>query len=174
MHRDEKNKIIAELKETLGNSNVIYLTDTSALDAESTSSLRRECFKQDIQLKVVKNTLLRKALESADERDFSPLYEALKGNTSLMFAEVNNAPAKLIREFRKKHKKPLLKAAYVEDECYLGDDQLEALCDVKSREELIGDIIALLQSPIKNVVSSLQSGQNKIGGLLKTLEERAS
>lgn len=174
MHRDEKNKIIAELKETLGNSNVIYLTDTSALDAESTSSLRRECFKQDIQLKVVKNTLLRKALESADGRDFSPLYEALKGNTSLMFAEVNNAPAKLIREFRKKHKKPLLKAAYVEDECYLGDDQLEALCDVKSREELIGDIIALLQSPIKNVVSSLQSGQNKIGGLLKTLEERAS
>jgi large subunit ribosomal protein L10 len=174
MHRDEKNKIIAELKETLGNSNVIYLTDTSALDAESTSSLRRECFKQDIQLKVVKNTLLRKALESADERDFSPLYEALKGNTSLMFAEVNNAPAKLIREFRKKHKKPLLKAAYVEDECYLGDDQLEALCDVKSREELIGDIIALLQSPIKNVVSSLQSGQNNIGGLLKTLEERAS
>jgi large subunit ribosomal protein L10 len=174
MHRDEKNKIIAELKETLGKSNVIYLTDTSALDAESTSSLRRECFKQDIQLKVVKNTLLRKALESADGRDFSPLYEALKGNTSLMFAEVNNAPAKLIREFRKKHKKPLLKAAYVEDECYLGDDQLEALCDVKSREELIGDIIALLQSPIKNVVSSLQSGQNKIGGLLKTLEERAS
>jgi large subunit ribosomal protein L10 len=174
MHRDEKSKIIADLKETLDNSNVIYLTDTSALDAESTSSLRRECFKQDIQLKVVKNTLLRKAFESTDGRDFSPLYEALKGNTSLMFAQVNNAPAKLIREFRKKHNKPLLKAAYVEDECYLGDDQLGALCDIKSKEELIGDIIMLLQSPIKNVVSSLQSGQNTIGGLLKTLEERAS
>jgi large subunit ribosomal protein L10 len=174
MHRDEKNQIIAELKESLGKSNVIYLTDTSALDAESTSSLRRECFKQDIQLKVVKNSLLRKAFESAEGRDYSPLFEALKGNTSLMFSEVSNAPARLIREFRKKHEKPLLKAAYVEEECYLGDNQLNALCDVKSKEELIGDVIGLLQSPIKTVVSSLQSGQNNIGGLLKTLEERAS
>ncbi|MCB0761317.1 MAG: 50S ribosomal protein L10 [Flavobacteriales bacterium] len=174
MTREEKNQIIDELKVTLSNSNVFYLTDTSALDAEATSTLRRECFKKDIQLKVVKNTLLKKALEQIDGKDYSPLYEALKGNTSLMFAETGNVPAKLIKEFRKKHEKPLLKAAYVEEECYVGDDNLNALCDIKSKNDLIADVVLLLESPIKNVISAVQSGQNNIAGLLKTLEERAS
>lgn len=174
MTREEKSQIIDELKVSIDNSNVFYLADTSAMDAVATSTLRRECFKKDIQLKVVKNTLLKKALEQVEGKDYSPLFEALKGNTSLMFAEAGNAPAKLIKEFRKKHEKPVLKAAYVEEECYLGDDSLDALCDIKSKDELIADVIMLLQSPIKNVVSSLQSGQNNIAGLLKTLEERAS
>ena len=173
MTREEKTQIIASLTETISESNVFYLTDTSELDAESTSNLRRECFKNGITLKVVKNTLLKKALESVEDKDFEPLYGSLVGNTALMIAEAGNAPAKLIKEFRKKHEKPILKAAYVAEECYVGDDQLESLANIKSKEELIGDVIALLQGPITKVMGSLQSGQNNVTGLLKALEERA-
>lgn len=165
--------MIAELTETINDANVFYLTDTSELNAEQTSNLRRECFKNGIKLKVVKNTLLYKALEAVEGRDFGPMYETLKGNTSLMISEAGNAPAKLIQEFRKRHEKPLLKAAYIEEECYVGDDQLNNLAEIKSKDELIGDIILLLQSPMKNLVGQLQSGQNNISGLLKALEERA-
>lgn len=151
---------------------MVYLTDTSELDAASTSNLRRECFKNGITLKVVKNTLLKKAMESLEDKDFSPLYDSLKGNTSLMIAEAGNAPAKLIKEFRKEHEKPVLKAAYVEEECYIGDDQVGTLADIKSKDELIADVILLLESPMKNLLGSLQSGQNNVSGLLKALEER--
>jgi large subunit ribosomal protein L10 len=174
MTREEKNQMIEGLKHSISSSSVLYLTDTSALDAETTGNLRRECFKNGIKLQVVKNTLLKRALESFEDRDYSPMYDVLVGNTALMFSEVGNAPAKLIQTFRKKLDKPILKAAYIEEECYIGDNQLQALVDIKSKEELIGDIIMLLQSPAKNLVSALQSGQNTIGGLVKTLEERAS
>lgn len=173
MTREEKGQMIVELTETINDANVIYLTDTSELNAEQTSNLRRECFKRGIKLKVVKNTLLYKALEAVEGKDLSPLLEALKGNTSLMIAEAGNAPAKLIQEFRKQHERPILKAAYVEEECYLGDDQLSNLAEIKSKDELIGDVIMLLQSPMKTLIGQLQSGQNNITGLLKTLEERA-
>ena len=173
MTREEKSQMIVELTETINDANVFDLTDTSELNAEQTSNLRRECFKSGIQLKVVKNTLLHKALEAVEGKDFGPLLETLKGNTSLMVAEAGNAPAKLIKEFRKQHEKPILKAAYVEEECYVGDDQLGNLAEIKSKDELIGDVIMLLQSPMKTLVGQLQSGQNTVGGLLKALEERA-
>lgn len=173
MTREEKNEAIEALKTAVEATPVLYLADTSELDAEATSALRRECFKNGIKLQVVKNTLLRKALESFEERDYAPMIETLKGSTSVMWAEVGNAPAKLIKEFRKKHDKPVLKAAYVEEECYVGEDQLQALVDIKSKDELIADVIALLQSPMKNLVGSLGSGSNTLSGLLKALEDRA-
>jgi len=173
MTREEKSQMIVELTETINDANVFYLTDTSELNAEQTSDLRRECFKSGIKLRVVKNTLLHKALEAVEGKDFGPLFDTLKGNTSLMVAEAGNAPAKLIKEFRKQHERPILKAAYVEEECYVGDDQLGNLAEIKSKDELIGDIIMLLQSPMKTLVGQLQSGQNTVGGLLKALEERA-
>lgn len=165
--------MIAELTETINEASVFYLADTSELNAEQTSNLRRECFKNGITLKVVKNTLLYKALEAVEGKDFGPMYDTLKGNTSVMIADVGNGPARLIQEFRKRHAKPVLKAAYVEEECYIGDDQLSNLAEIKSKDELVGDIIMLLQSPMKTLVGQLQSGQNNITGLLKTLEERA-
>jgi large subunit ribosomal protein L10 len=174
MTRDEKNQMIDDIRDTISASPVLYLTDTSELNAEQTTNLRGECYKKGIRLRMVKNTLLKRALESIEDRDYSPLFEVLKGNTSLMYSETGNAPARLIKEFRKKHDKPILKAAYIEEECYIGDDKLVALTEIKSREELIGDVIMLLQSPAKTVISALQSGQNNIGGLLKSLEERAS
>ena len=173
MTREEKDQMIGTLVEVLEGSSVMYLTVTSALNAEATSTLRRECFKNGIQLKVVKNTLLKKAFERIEGKNYEPLFETLVGNTSLMLSDTGNAPAKLIKEFRKKHEKPILKSAFVLEECYIGDDQLQTLVDIKSKEELIGDVIMLLQSPMTNLVGALQSGQNNIGGLLKTLEERA-
>lgn len=173
MTREEKNEAIEVLKSAVADTPVLYLADTSALDAEATSDLRRECFKSGIKLQVVKNTLLRKALESFEDRDYAPLIGTLKGNTSVMWAEVGNAPAKLIKEFRKKHDKPVLKAAYVEEECYVGDDQLQALVDIKSKDELIADVIALLESPMKSLLGSLESGGGTLSGLLKALEDRA-
>jgi large subunit ribosomal protein L10 len=172
MTKTEKNQLIDQLAETLSASNVIYLADTSELSAEATSNLRRTCFNKQIQLSVVKNTLLRKALERIEGKDFTELYSVLAGPTSVMLAETGNAPAKLIKEFRKKNKKPILKAAYVEEMCFVGDDQLQALVDIKSREELIGEVIGLLQSPIRNVIGALQSGGNTVAGLVKTLSER--
>ena len=157
MTREEKSQVIEDLTAQLADYSNIYLTDISGLNAGTTSDLRRACFKANIKLAVVKNTLLVKAME-ASEKDFGELPTILKGNTSVMYAETGNAPAKVIKNFRKKSDKPLLKGAFIEEAVYLGDDQLDLLVDIKSKEELIGDIIGLLQSPAKNVISALQSG----------------
>ena len=171
MTREEKSKVIAQLTAELADNSNIYLTDTSGLNAAATSNLRRACFKADVRMAVVKNTLLAKAMEASD-KDFGELTEILKGNTSLMFSEVGNAPAKVIKEFRKKSDKPILKGAYIEEATYVGDDLVEALVNIKSKEELIGEIITLLQSPAKNVVSALQSSGNTLSGIIKTLSEK--
>ena len=172
MTKEQKNDAIDQLTVELASANIFYLADTSELNAESTSKLRRNCFKQDVSLKIVKNTLLQKAMEKVEEKDFSQLYTVLAGPTSIMYSDTGNAPAKIIKEFRKKHDKPVLKAAYIEESIYIGDENLSTLCDIKSKDELIGEVIALLQSPVKNVVSALQSGKHTIAGLVKTLAER--
>jgi large subunit ribosomal protein L10 len=171
MNRDDKNRIIDSLTDTISNAKHFYLTDISNLNAEITSKLRRACFERNIKLVVVKNTLLKKAFEKFNGK-FDSLYDVLKDSTSLMITEINNIPAKLIKEFRKSNQKPVLKAAYVEESIYLGDDQLDALSGIKSKEELIGDLILLLQSPVRNVLSGLQSGGNKLAGIVKTLSEK--
>jgi len=171
MTKEEKSKAIEVLTTQLAENSNIYLTDISGLDALTTTNLRRACFKAGIQLTVVKNTLLEKAMESS-ERDFGDLKTILKGNTSLMFSETGNAPAKVIKEFRKKSEKPVLKGAFIEEAVYIGDDLLDALMTIKSREEMIGDIIGLLQSPAKNVISALKSSGGKLAGILKTLSEK--
>ena len=171
MTREEKATVIQDLTVQLGSSPVIYLADISGLNASSTSDLRRACFKANIKLAVVKNTLLAKAME-ASEREFGELPGILKGNTSLMISDTGNAPAKLIKTFRKKSDRPLLKGAFIEEAIYIGDDKLDALISIKSREEMIGDIVALLQSPAKNVISGLKSGGGKLAGILKTLSEK--
>jgi len=159
------------LAQKLKEATHFYLADISELNAEDTSKLRKACFDKDIELVVVKNTLLRKAMEQS-ETDYSELYDILKGSTSVMFTETGNAPGKLIKELRKKAEKPIVKAAYVEESVYIGDEQLDALASIKSKNELIADVVALLQSPAKNVVSALQSGGQTITGVLKTLSER--
>ena len=174
MRKEDKNLIIESLKEQLGHYSHFYLTDIEGLNAQKTSDLRRACFKNEIKLVVVKNTLLEKALEG---RGVAELFVALKGNTALMLSNTGNAPARLIKELREKDKKnpdvkPQLKAAYVEESIYVCADQLETLATIKSKNELIADVIALLQSPAKTVVSALQSGQNTLHGVLKTLGER--
>jgi len=171
MKKEDKSTVIEQIASTIGEYSCFYVTDITALDAAATSALRKSCFDEGIKLMVVKNTLLTKALEGF-EADFSPLYGVLKGNSALMFSNVGNAPAKLIKKFRKDKEIPALKAAYVEESFYIGSDQLEALINIKSKNELIGDVIALLQSPAKNVVSALQSGGNTLHGVLKTLGER--
>jgi len=171
MTREEKSSVIEELTAQLAANNTIYLADISGLNAGDTSDLRRACFKANVKLAVVKNTLLAKAMEASD-KNFGELPNVLKGNTSVMYAEASNAPAKVIKAFRKKSERPLLKGAFIEEAIYIGDTQLDALVDIKSKEELIGDIIALLQSPAKNVVSALQSGGGKLAGIIKTLSER--
>ena len=171
MTKEEKLEIVQELKQKLNDNSIFYLTDMSELNAENTVKLRRLAYQRKVSVNIVKNTLLRKAFDEADGQ-YENLYEVLKGNTSIMFSEVGNAPAKLIKEFRKKNKKPLIKGAFIDEAIYIGDDQIEALSQIKSKEELIGDIIALLQSPAKNVVSALQSGGSTIAGLVKTLSER--
>ena len=171
MTREEKSQVIDNLTSQLADSSTIYLADISGLDALSTSNLRRACFKADVKLAVVKNTLLSKAMEKSD-KDFGELPETLKGNTSIMISETGNAPAKVIKEFRKKSDRPVLKGAYIEQSIYVGDDQLDTLVNIKSKEELIGEIITILQSPAKNVISALQSGGGKLSGILKTLSEK--
>tara|TARA_A100001011_G_scaffold363866_1_gene414115 strand:- start:741 stop:1262 length:522 start_codon:yes stop_codon:yes gene_type:complete len=173
MTRQEKKDAIENLKKSLSGLKTLYLADISGLDAAQTSALRRNCFKENIQLQVVKNTLLAKAMEASDH-DFGELTGILKGNTSLMFSESGNAPAKVIKNFRKKSDKPILKGAFIEESIYIGDNQIDALEAIKSKEELIGEIITLLQSPAKNIVSALQSGGGKLSGILKTLSERES
>ena len=172
MKKEDKALVINKIAETLRQYSGFYLVETAGLDAEKTSALRRACFNADIKLVVVKNTLLHKALETLDG-DFSELYPALKESTSLMCTNVGNAPAKLLKDFVKKGDTlPLLKGAYVEETVYLGADQLDALASIKSKHELIADVIALLQSPAKNVVSALQSGATTIHGVMETLSKK--
>ncbi len=171
MTKEEKNQFVEDLTVRLNNANIFYLADIAGLNAENSSRLRRSCFNGNIQIEVVKNTLLRKALEKA-EGNYQDLYVSLKGNTSIMFSETGNAPAKLIKEFRKKSEKPILKGAFIDQAIFIGDANLDVLVALKSREELIGDIIGLLQSPAKNVISALKSSGGKIAGIVKTLSER--
>ena len=171
MRREEKNAIIDSLAENLKEYSHFYLTDTAQLNAADTSDLRRKCFENDIKLIVVKNTLLKRALDMSEGK-FEELYPVLKGTTSIMFAQTGNGPAKLIKEFRRKHDKPVLKGAYVQESVFIGESMLDTLISVKTREELIGDIILLLQSPARNVISALQSGGNKLHGVLETLSKK--
>lgn len=170
MTRQEKNQFIDSLAETLSNSSNFYLADISGLSVSDSNDLRRTCFNNGVQLQVVKNTLLKKAMEKA-EGSFDESYEILKGNTALFFSNTGNAPAKLIKDFRKKHEKPILKGAFVEESFYIGDEQLSTLATIKSKNELIGDIIGLLQSPAKNIISGLKASGGKLSGILKALEE---
>lgn len=172
MNKAEKNQQIEFLVDKLNASAVLYVTDTASLNAERTSELRRTCYKENIELLVVKNTMLKKAFERVDGRDFSGLNPVLKGPSALMISDTGNAPAKLIKALRKKWDKPVIKGAWIEEAVFIGDNQLEALVNIKSREELLGDIVGLLQSPAKNVISALKSGGNTIAGLVKTLSER--
>ena len=171
MKSSNKKVIINNLGEQINSYNHFYLTDISGLNAADTSSLRRLCFNQDVKLVVVKNTLLRKALENSS-KNVDELYVALKGNTTIMFCDSANVPAKLIKDFSKKKHKPVLKAAYVQESVYVGENQLEALISVKTKEELIADVVALLKSPMSNLMSQLQSGGNILHGVLETLKEK--
>ena len=171
MNKAEKIKVINDLSSSLSESKNLYLTDISGLNASQTSDLRRACYKADIKLSVVKNTMLHRAIETS-EKDFGDITSVLKGNTSIMFSESGNGPAKIIKEFRKKNDKPILKAAFIEEAIYIGDNQLDILVAIKSREELIGEIVGLLKSPIQNLVSALNAGGNNLHGVLKTLSER--
>jgi large subunit ribosomal protein L10 len=172
MNKNEKQLMIDDLSKRLDDNNVIYITDISDLDAVATSSLRRQCFAKNIKLSVVKNTLLKKAMENVQEKNLSELYDILPGPTAIMLSDTGNLPAKLIKDFRKKNDKPILKGAFVEESVYVGDDQLDSLVDIKSKDELLGEIVGLLQSPAKNVISALSSSKNTIAGLVKTLSEK--
>ncbi len=170
MNKEEKVKVVEELKGQLNGCKSIYLTDIAGLDAMQTSKLRRECFNSNVKLSVVKNTFLERAMSESD-MDFGELKDMLKGNTTIMLSESGNSPAKVIKKFRKDGEKPILKGAFVDEAIYIGDDQIEALFKLKSKEEVIGEIITLLQSPAKNVISALKSSSGKIAGLVKTLSE---
>ncbi|MDA3952196.1 MAG: 50S ribosomal protein L10 [Bacteroidales bacterium] len=171
MKREEKEIIVNNLVDQLNDSPHFYLTDSSELNAEATSLLRRRCFESKIKMLVVKNTLLKRALEKTDYK-VEEFYNVLNGSTAIMFTETGNSPAKVIKEFRKKFEKPLIKAAYVEEAVYIGDDQLENLVNIKSKNELLGDLIGLLQSPMKTVISQLKSGNNILAGVVETLSDR--
>jgi large subunit ribosomal protein L10 len=173
MTKEEKAKYIDDLTAELTQAGVFYLADTSELTVEVINNLRRKCFQSGVTLKVVKNTLLYKAMERVEGIDYGQLSEVLAGPTSIMFAEVGNVPAKIIQEFRKKSAKPILKGAFVGEAIFIGDNQLETLANIKSKDELLGEIVGLLQSPAKNVISALKGQGGKIAGILKTLEERA-
>jgi large subunit ribosomal protein L10 len=174
MKKEEKGQLIETLAQQLAESNVFYLTDISGLNAVKTSELRRTCYSKGIKLVVVKNALLQKAMEQVVDKDFEELYDVLKGNTALMFTDTGNLPARMIKEFTKKNRidRPALKGAYIEETCYTGADNLEFLANIKTKNELIGELIGLLQSPAKNVISALNSGGATIAGLVKTLSER--
>ncbi len=172
MKKEEKNKIIESLASTFSKYHSFYITDVSNLSVETTNKLRRKCFSSNIKLKVAKNTLIRKALEKVNHGNYDQLFPSLKGSSAIMFTEVSNTPAKLIREFRRQHDKPILKCAYIDSSVFSGDQYVETLAALKSKNELIGDIIGLLQSPVQNVISALQSGGGKLAGILKTLESR--
>ena len=171
MRKEEKHEVVSALAEQMKEYGNFYITDTSNLTVAKINNIRRKCFESEIGIQVVKNTLIKKALEQLDG-DVAPLFDVLKGSSSVMFSTTGNAPAKLIKALRKEGDKPVLKAAYIDSTAWIGDNQLDALVNLKSREELIGDIIGLLQSPAKNVISGLQSGGNKLAGIVKTLQER--
>lgn len=173
MTKEQKAQYIDELAAELSTAGVFYLADTSELTVETINQLRRRCFQSNIRLKVVKNTLLSKAMNQIEGKDYGHLQEVLAGPTSIMFSEVGNLPAKIIKDFRKKSAKPILKGAFIDEAIFIGDDQLDTLVSLKSKEELVGEIIGLLQSPAKNVISALKGQGGKIAGILKTLEERA-
>jgi large subunit ribosomal protein L10 len=174
MKKDEKNQFIDTLAEKLSTVNTFYLADISNMNVETSTRLRRLCFKRNIQLKMVKNSLLKKAFEKTGNETFQEFYGIMKGSTSIMFSEVANDPAKLIAEFRRTSPKPILKGAYVQETIFLGDDQLTSLINLKSKNELVAGIIAMLQAPLQNVMSGLQSGGNKLSGIVKTLSEKTS
>jgi len=171
MKKEEKTLLIDSLAERLSSCDFFYLTDISNLNAEKTSELRRICFKRNIQLLMVKNTLLKKAMEKTD-KNYSEIYDILKGTTSLMFSEIPNDPAKLIKDFRKTSDRPILKGAFIQDMAIIGDDKIDFLIKIKSKNELIADIILSLKSPIMNVVSALNSGKHTLAGVVKTLSEK--
>ena len=171
MRKEEKHEVVSALAEQMKEFGNFYIADTSDLTVAKINNIRRKCFENNIGIQVVKNTLIKKALEQLDG-DVAPLFDVLKGSSSVMFSTTGNAPAKLIKALRKEGDKPVLKAAYIDSTAFIGDNQLEALVNLKSREELIADIVALLQSPAKNVISGLQSGGNKLAGIVKTLQER--
>ncbi len=171
MRKEDKGKIIDSLAEQIQGSAHFYLADIGDLNAAVTAELRRKCFEQDIKLVVVKNTLLTKALEKINF-EHTEILSVLNGNTSIMFSNTGNGPAKLIKDFAAKNKKPVLKAAFVEQSVYVGAENLETLINIKSKEELVGDIIALLQTPARNVIGALQNGGHKLSGVVKTLSER--
>ena len=171
MRKEDKQVLIDSMLNELKSCPNFYLTDISDLNAEKTSQLRRQCFNSGVKMIVVKNALFHKAMQQMD-KEYESLYDVLKGSTAVMFCETGNAPAKLIKNFRKTSDRPILKGAFIEECCYVGDDMLDALCSIKSKNDLIADVIALLQSPMKNVISGLQSGGHKLSGILETLSEK--
>jgi large subunit ribosomal protein L10 len=171
MNKEEKHEVVLALAEQMKEYGNFYITDTSDLTVAKINVIRRKCFESDIKMQVTKNSLIKKAMEAVDG-DFTEIYDVLKGSSSIMFSKSGTAPAKLIKELRKRGDKPVLKAAYIDTAIFIGDNQLDALVNLKSKEQLIGEIIGLLQSPAKNVISALQSGGNTIAGLVKTLQER--
>lgn len=171
MTKKEKQNIVAHFTEEINKNPVIYLANIEGLNANATYELRKTCFKKGVKIKVVKNTLLKLAMENS-QKDLKSLYDTLKGNTSVMFSDIANLPAKIIKQFNKKYQKPILKGAYIEEQCFVGEDKLEELINIKSKNELIAEIILLLQSPVKNVISALQSGKNNLAGIIKTLSQK--
>jgi len=171
MNKEEKHELVAALAEQMKEYGNFYITDTSDLTVAKVNNIRRQCFESDITMQVAKNSLIKKAMEAAGG-DFSPIYDVLKGSSSILFSKSATAPAKLIKKLRKKGEKPILKAAYIDASVFIGDNQLDTLINLKSKEQLLGEIIGLLQSPAKNVISALQSGGNILAGVVKTLQER--
>ncbi len=171
MTKEEKYDLVLALTEQMKEYGNFYITDTSNLTVAKVNDIRRKCFDADIKMQVTKNSLIKKAMEAAGG-DFAPIYDVLKGSSSILFSKSATAPAKLIKQLRKTGDKPVLKAAYIDSAVFIGDNQLDTLTKLKSKEQLIGEVIGLLQSPAKNVVSALQSGGNTLAGLVKTLQER--
>jgi large subunit ribosomal protein L10 len=171
MNKEEKHDLVLALSEQMKEYGNFYITDTSDLTVAKINDIRRKCFDSDIKMQVAKNSLIKKAMEAAGG-DYTEIYDVLKGSSSILFSKSATAPAKLIKQLRKGGDKPVLKAAYIDSAIFIGDNQIDALTKLKSKEQLIGEIIGLLQSPAKNVVSALQSGGNTLAGLVKTLQER--
>jgi large subunit ribosomal protein L10 len=171
MNKDKKSEVVSELTNKLNEFRFVYVTDVSTLNAQKTNELRREFFKGGIEMEVSKNTLIRKAMESTG-KNYGALVDTLKGNTALLFSTEAKTPASIIKAFRKGGDRPYLKGAYIDSDVFIGDDQLETLIKLKSKNELIGEVIGMLQSPAQNVISALQSGKNKLAGIVKTLGDR--